>query len=195
MRFEDYQGFGRSSISGAIHELKSLNLIDEWSDVYLKENGDKANGGEFGLANIQAQALGNRTEYLLKAIAGIAKYLNQYTPDGVERIKTKFTHGTVESGQLQIKTNGKFLAKIADDSVDLFDGKTKVKVNGKFYAPVDSDIEFYAPPVNQSTAIETVQGDFVSKDEVDGWLQAEWSVRSYASDEDIIDFIQNEWSD
>ena len=46
MRFEDYQGFGRSSISGAIHELKSLNLIDEWSDVYLKENGDKISAAD-----------------------------------------------------------------------------------------------------------------------------------------------------
>lgn len=66
VNINDYVGFGPSTDdSGTRHTINHLPVTADWEpDIYQIESGDYPMGGRNGIANVQANQLGNRTEYL-----------------------------------------------------------------------------------------------------------------------------------
>lgn len=81
-----YSGRHNQTPTGEAHEIQHLNLEALWSPVYLIEDEDAADGGEYGLANLQAQELGNRTELLLEKIRALERIVYARTEDGAKRV-------------------------------------------------------------------------------------------------------------
>ena len=62
----DYVGFGPSTDdTGTRHTINHLPETEDWEpEIYQIESGDYPKGGRNGIANVQANQLGNRTKYL-----------------------------------------------------------------------------------------------------------------------------------
>ena len=148
---EIYSGRHKNTPTGAPHKIKHLNEVSEWVEgIYLIENDDDGDGGEHGLANLQAQELANRTQFLLSHIrtltsqmAAVLNYLNDYTPDGAVKIRSVISPTQPENGKLWLKFDDTTqlesdtsvnVTLSTDESFDLFDGKTIVEVGGMKYA-------------------------------------------------------------
>lgn len=66
VNLNDYVGFGPSTDdTGTRHTINHLPETEDWEpEIYQIESGDYPMGGRNGIANVQANQLGNRTKYL-----------------------------------------------------------------------------------------------------------------------------------
>lgn len=99
-----YSGFACSEITGKRHDINHLTPASEWCQVYQIEHHDEAKGGEFGLANLQAQALTNRTEFLYNSLVNLTKKVSE--------LEYLLTHNT------DIKTKKVIPLNVATNSTD-----------------------------------------------------------------------------
>ena len=199
----DYSGRHRLTPTGEPHAIKHLNEVAEWVDgVYLIENEDDGEGGEFGLANIQAQALSNRTQFLLTHIQkltyqlnAVLSYLNSYTPDGATKIRSVISPTPPDPSKLWLKFNDTDSVE-NDPSVnvtlsngetfDLFDGKTIVTVNGIKYALITE---------NASIGGDDLPAPTVPADDIDDTLPADDDATIWADQNDIDTLLADIWRD
>ena len=122
------------------------------------ENGDKYIGGADGLSNLQAQQLGNRTEWLYMALNNILAYLYSYTPECSTKVRAVISPEQPDdptklwlkiSGETETDVNPEVMVKFENgESFNLFDGKTIFTIDGIRYALVgENDVENYSPIV------------------------------------------------
>lgn len=157
----DIEGLRRSK-NGIPRNLTYLPQQAEWIDqIFQIENGDEAVGGYNGVANIQAQQLANRTNYLLEVVNGILKFLNQYTADG--KLKLTVGIGTSNEGiQLHIPgledADPNLQVTFDDNSQNnLLDGNTIIETGGIEYALIGGNDDTSTDTTISPT--DTIQSD------------------------------------
>ena len=86
VNYNDYMGIGPSTDdSGTRHAINHLPAVAYWEpEVYQIESGDYMLGGRLGVANLPAQQLLNRTEYLKKVHEELQAQLDETKP-GTEK--------------------------------------------------------------------------------------------------------------
>ena len=179
-----YSGFACSEITGKRHDINHLTPASEWCQVYQIEHHDEAKGGEFGLANLQAQALTNRTEYLYNSLINLQR--------GISDLYDLLT----QSGDIKTKKTLPFkVATEINDSVSAFlqvdqaveDGLFLSLESGEIYLMDSGDVSLDTGSIvynfNNSVTVPS------SDDTLDGVDPLDQEFNDTITDQDISDLL------